>query len=72
MVCRRVEHAACLSQGDLIVMYRTRPASAIHDLWRVQGPFEVDKEWGLLAGLKLLVRLTRPLGLVVGPTTTRA
>jgi hypothetical protein len=47
--------------GDLIVMYRTRPASAIRDLWTIKGPFYTDKRWGLLADLKLLLRLENPI-----------
>jgi len=45
--------------GDLIVMYRTRPASEIRDLWRVVGPFYMQEEWGFQAGLRVLVRLRR-------------
>lgn len=46
---------------DLIVMYRKRPASEIRDLWRVVGPFYMDKKWGLEAYLRCLVRLSRPV-----------
>jgi hypothetical protein len=47
--------------GDLVVMYRTKPASEIRDLWIVRGPFYESKKWGLLATVKRLARLARPL-----------
>jgi hypothetical protein len=46
---------------DLILMYRKLPASEIRDLWRIVGPFFVDKKWGLQACLRLVVRLEMPL-----------
>jgi hypothetical protein len=59
--------------GDLIVMYRTRPASEIRDLWRVVGPFYVDKQWGHQAWLRKLAQLANPLTRrqLVGDPTTR-
>jgi len=47
--------------GDLIVMYRKKPASEIRDLWTVRGPFYEHKEWGLQTTLRCLVRLDKPL-----------
>jgi hypothetical protein len=46
---------------DLIVMYRKSPASEIRDLWKIVGPFYVDKKWGLQAWLRLVARLAKPL-----------
>ena len=48
---------------DLIVMYRTAPASEIRDLWSVRGPFYESKKWGRQAGLRLVTRLPKPLTL---------
>ncbi len=45
--------------GDLIVMYRTHPASEIRDLWKVVGPFDTDPVWGPSAGLRVVVRLRK-------------
>lgn len=47
--------------GDLIVMYRKKPASQIRDLWVVRGPFYTIRYWGLQAKLKRLARLYRPV-----------
>jgi len=47
--------------GDLIVMYRNKPASEIRDVWVVRGPFYEDKKWGLQATIKCLIRLRRPI-----------
>ncbi len=54
--------------GDLALIYRSAPTSAILDLWKVVGPFrnygKRNKEgyWpGLQAGLRRLVTLKRPL-----------
>ena len=54
--------------GDLIMMYRTLPASEIRDLWKIVGPFQTfgkrNKEgrWpGLQTGLRLVTRLKTPL-----------
>lgn len=48
--------------GDLIVMYRKKPASEIRDLWKVVGPFySSEKGFGLQAWLRLVVRLDKPL-----------
>jgi hypothetical protein len=48
--------------GDLIVMYRTKPAAEIRDLWTVipRPPF-IQKGWGLQKWLRLVVRLKKPL-----------
>ncbi len=57
---------------DLIVMYRTRPASEIRDLWKVVGPFYDDPKWGLEAYLRVVVLLRKPITyqhLKVDPTT---
>jgi hypothetical protein len=54
--------------GDLIIMYRKTPESAIHDLWRIVGPYvnyakhnKRRRKPGLQAGLKNVVRLGNPL-----------
>jgi hypothetical protein len=47
--------------GDLIVMYRKWPASEIRDLWKITGPFYLDKTWGLQAWMKAVARLKKPL-----------
>jgi hypothetical protein len=54
--------------GDLALIYRSTPTSAIRDIWKVVGPFHTygkrNKEgyWpGVQAGLRRLVTLTRPL-----------
>jgi hypothetical protein len=47
--------------GDLVVMYRKKPASEIRDLWTVRGPFYEHKKWGLQTTLKCLIRLDKPL-----------
>lgn len=67
---RRIEwsvHSAT-QVGDLVLMYRSAPTSAIHDIWRVTGPFErygkrnPDGYWpGLQAGLLRIARLASPL-----------
>lgn len=57
---------------DLIVIYRTAPASEIRDLWKVVGPFYMDPKWGLQASLRLLVRLRQAVtrrDLLSDPTT---
>jgi hypothetical protein len=61
-------------RDDLVIMYRAgkdsggRPAMEIRDLWKIVGPFrrygKVNKEgrWpGLQAGLRLVVRLKKPV-----------
>ena len=60
--------------GDLIVMYRTRPASEIRDLWIVRGPFYTDPSWGLTVDMRILIRLKRPVSLreLTTDQTTRA
>lgn len=47
--------------GDLILLYRKAPAAEIGDLWRVVGPFSKSKEFGVEAGMRLVVRLRRPV-----------
>lgn len=47
--------------GDLIVMYRTSPASEIRDLWVVKGPFGENNRFGKMAYMDRLVRLKKPL-----------
>jgi len=55
-------------KGDLVLMYRSAPASAICDAWEVVGPFNRYSKhnrqgrWpGLQAYMKRLVQLKRPL-----------
>lgn len=58
--------------GDLVVMYRKKPASEIRDLWIVRGPFYEQKNWGLQTTLRRLVRLDTPVkyeDLKTEPTT---
>jgi hypothetical protein len=47
--------------GDLIIMYRTGPASEIRDLWKVTGPFFSQRGWRNQAYLRLVARLKKPL-----------
>ncbi|MGE0876235.1 MAG: hypothetical protein AB7O31_16355 [Burkholderiales bacterium] len=47
--------------GDLILMYRSRPASEIRDLWAVRGPFYEEKKWGFGGEIRRLARLDNPL-----------
>ncbi len=51
--------------GDLLVMYRKKPAMEIRDLWRITGPFFPDEKWGLQAYLHRLVRLDNPITLTM-------
>lgn len=55
-------------RGDIVLIYRTAPTSAIRDLWRIEGPIKRygkrnrEGYWpGLQAGLKKLCTLDRPL-----------
>ena len=50
-------------RNSIIVIYRTRPASEIRDLWRVRVPIYESKKWGRLAPLRLVTRLPKPLTL---------
>lgn len=54
--------------GDLVLIYRTRPTSAIRDLWEIVDPPKRYKKGnregykpGIQAGLRKLVSLQRPL-----------
>lgn len=47
--------------GDLLLMYRTRPASEVRDFWRITGPFYAQKGFGRQAYVRLVGRLTRPV-----------
>lgn len=57
-----------VQKGDLIVIYRSAPASAIKDLWVATGPFKQFKKgnrqgrWpGRQVGLRRIATLNRPL-----------
>jgi len=47
--------------GDLVIMYRRKPASEIRDLWKVVGPFYEIKKGGLGAYMRLMIRLRKPI-----------
>lgn len=47
--------------GDLILMYRTKPASEIRDLWSVAGPFCTFDDGSRGASIKRVARLNKPL-----------
>jgi len=46
---------------DLVLMYRSHPASEIRDLWKITGPFFEDEKWGVTAWIKLVTKLEKPL-----------
>ena len=53
--------------GDLVLMYRSRPTSAIRDVWRVVGPFHIYEKGnkrhrpGRQGFLRRVVTLRKPL-----------
>lgn len=55
-------------EGDLVLMYRARPASAIHDAWRITGPSTKypkgnphDRYPGLQAPMRRIATFKKPL-----------